>query len=335
MNFWKDLPKQFTVLAPMEDVTDTVFRQVIMRCGRPDVLFTEFTNCEGMQSVGRSKIIHRLRYDEVEKPIVAQIWGITPEDYFKTAQIISELGFDGVDINMGCPVKKVVKMGACSALIKNPGLAKEIVQATKEGAKNIPVSVKTRIGFNKVQTEDWISFLLSECDLPVLSIHGRTVKEQSNAPCHWDEIAKAVSIRDQVSPETLIVGNGDVHTNSEIYKKVEEYNVDGVMVGRGVFKNPWIFNSNVVDKGQGELRHIDSGEVITVDERVELLKFHLDLWKKTWGESKHYAILKKYYKIYISGFKGSSDIRARLMETKNIEEAESLINNFDSDYFTK
>jgi tRNA-dihydrouridine synthase len=201
-NFWQTLKRPFSVLAPMEDVTDTVFRQVIQSVSRPDVFFTEFTSTAGVQSSGQARVIHRLKYASTEKPIVAQVWGVTAEDYYKTAQMVLDLGFDGMDINMGCPVKKVIKQGACSALIKSPNLAKEIILATKEGLQDkIPLSVKTRIGFNKVETESWCGFLLKECQPEALTIHGRTVKEESTPPAHWDEIAKVVHINRQISSE--------------------------------------------------------------------------------------------------------------------------------------
>lgn len=199
-NFWHSLKKPFSILAPMEDVTDTVFRRIIQEVARPDVFFTEFTSTTGVQSSGQSKVIHRLKYTEKEKPIVAQVWGITPEDYYKTARMVIDLGFDGMDINMGCPVKNVIKQGACSALIKNPSLAKEIIMASKEGLQNkIPLSIKTRIGFNKIETENWCGFLLRECQPEALTVHGRTVKEESVPPAHWDEIAKVVDINKQLT----------------------------------------------------------------------------------------------------------------------------------------
>ena len=196
-NFWATLPKNFSVLAPMEDVTDTVFRQVIIRAGRPDVLFTEFCNVEGVQSVGQARVIHRLKYSEIERPIVAQVWGVTPEDYYKTAKLIVELGFDGMDINMGCPVKKVINLGACSALIKDHNKASQIIEACQKGlAGRIPLSVKTRIGFDKIDTDNWLKFLLTQ-NLQAITVHGRTVKEQSAVPNHYDQIARAVELRNQ------------------------------------------------------------------------------------------------------------------------------------------
>ncbi len=231
-NFWQEISKSqrpFWVLAPMEDVTDTVFRQVIARCGCPDVFFSEFVNIKGLSyeashpEVGQI-VSHRLEKTlektAHQKPLVAQIWGITPEDYYQSAAKILELGFDGIDINMGCPVKNVIAQGACSALIKNPVLASEIIQAVKEGSQNqIPVSVKTRIGFEKIETEKWAGFLLSQ-DLQALTIHGRTVKEESKVPCHWDEIGKVVTINNQIWQEK------NPTTASENSEKKQKYKLE-------------------------------------------------------------------------------------------------------------
>ena len=231
-NFWQEISKlqrPFWVLAPMEDVTDTVFRQVIARCGCPDVFFSEFVNVKGLSyeashpEVGQifsHRLEKTLEKTAHQKPLVAQIWGITPEDYYQSAAKIIDLGFDGIDINMGCPVKNVIAQGACSALIKNPILASEIIQAVKEGSQNqIPVSVKTRIGFEKIETEKWASFLLSQ-DLQALIIHGRTVKEESKVPCHWDEIGKVVTINNQIWQEK------NPTTASENSEKKQKYKLE-------------------------------------------------------------------------------------------------------------
>jgi tRNA-dihydrouridine synthase len=194
-NFWKNLPRPFFILAPMEDVTDIVFRGMVRKANEnmPQVLFTEFTNCDGICSVGQSRVIHRLKYDPSQRPIVAQIWGKTPLNYEETAKLCLELGFDGIDINMGCPEKSVIKQGACSALINNKPLAKEIIEACKRGTcGQIPISVKTRIGFNKIQTEEWIGFLLKQ-NIQALTIHGRTVAG-SDEPADWSEILKGAEI---------------------------------------------------------------------------------------------------------------------------------------------
>jgi tRNA-dihydrouridine synthase len=332
-NFWQNLPKHFTVLAPMEDVTDTVFRQVICATGRPDVFFTEFTNCEGMQSVGQSKVIHRLKFDpKIERPIVAQVWGITPEDYQKTARLIVDLGFDGLDINMGCPVKNVIKQGACSALIKNPTLAKEIVLATREGLQNkIPLSIKTRIGFGKIDTENWIGFLLGGCRPEALTIHARTVAEQSSVPNHWEEIAKIRDLQQDIqkdlpkNQQSILIVNGDIRSLVMAKRKMELHNFDGAMIGRGVFQNPWIFNPNFGENESGEIIDLQTQKIVDLAQRIEVLKIHLGLWEKIWGTQKPYSVLKKYFKIYISGFNGASKIRAKMMETNSIEEVRGLL----------
>ncbi len=312
-NFWAMLPKPFFVLAPMEDVTDTVFRQMVASCAKPDVFFTEFTNCDGMQSVGRSRVDHRLKFTQDERPVVAQIWGTHPDTFYKTAQDVLAMGFDGVDINMGCPERSVVGHGACSALIKTPDLAKEIIKATKEGVEgNIPVSVKTRIGFSEIQTEEWISILLS-CGISTLTVHGRTTKEMSSVPCHWDEIKKAVEIRDTMSPDTILVGNGDVQNYQDGLQKIAQSGVDGVMIGRGIFEDMWAFDHTVPKPIHRPLEY------------MHIMKRHVELYEKTWGTRKHYPILKKFFKIYVRGFEGASEWRTKCMITQNPSEVYPVI----------
>lgn len=326
MNIWKKLSSSppLLILAPMEDVTDTVFRQVIAQCGKPDLFFTEFTNCEGAQSVGQASVVKRLIHTQIDKPLIAQVWGITPDDYYKTAQLIHGLGFDGIDINMGCPVKKIIKQGACSALINNQKLAKEVFEATKAGGGTLPVSIKTRIGFDSIKTEEWIGFLLRLNNLSALTIHGRTVKEQSKVPNHWEEIGKSVELRNQIqsnsNSHTLIIGNGDITSYSQAIDIANSYSLDGVMIGRGVLSNPWIFDKDT-----------DPTQKSILD-RLNLLSFHLELWKKTWGDgssnTKRFSILKKYYKIYIQGFEGASEIRSELMKLTNCDDTLRYITHY-------
>ncbi len=307
-NFWEKLPRPFLVQAPMEQVTDTVVRQMLLKAGAPDVFFTEFTNVDGICSQGSEHVMKRLLYTDTERPLVAQIWGLDPENYYKSAKIISEMGFDGIDINMGCPDREVLKKGCCAALIDDHSRAKEIIQATQEGAKshknNIPVSVKTRIGVKSIKTEEWISFLL-EHDLPALTIHGRTAAEMSKVPAHWDEIGKAVTIRDTLKKDTLIIGNGDIQSRDQALQMHEQYGVDGIMIGRGIFYNFWVFNSHI------------NPEDISIKDRLAYLEEHIRLYDKTWGNTKDFNISKKFYKVYISGFKNASEIRENLMQFKN------------------
>jgi len=307
-NFWKTLKKPILALAPMEGVTDSVFRQIVAFCGRPSVFFTEFTSCDGMVSdVGRAHVDQRLQITTLEHPIVAQIYGTNPEMFYKTAQMVVDMGFDGIDINMGCPERNLVRKGSCSGLIQNPKLAGEIIQATKEGANGIPVSVKTRIGFNKIIIEEWVQFLLEQ-KIAALTLHLRTVKEMSKVPAHWDEIAKAVVIRKELNVDTVILGNGDVKSLREADEKVAKYKIDGVMVGRGIFENIWLFNSQ---------REASS---ITPQEKLALLIKHVQLYHETWKDKKPFPPMRKFVKAYVNGFAFATDLREELMKTDNAEE---------------
>lgn len=317
-NFWQQLPKPFFVLAPMDDVTDVVFRTIVNKTSRPDVFFTEFTNVEGLNSPGKDVLMRRLLFEKDQHPIVAQIWGKNPENYKKVAELIADLGFDGIDINMGCPDRSVTKNGCCSALINNPQLAKEIIQATKEGAKDLPVSVKTRIGFQKIQTEEWITFLLQQ-DIAVLTVHGRTAKEMSAVPAHWDEIGKVVEIRDEMGVDTLIVGNGDVINREDGITKVKEYGVDGIMIGRGIFKDLWAFSDNVSESNKIKMSE---------SKMFNLMLEHARLFDKTWGKLKNFAILKKFFKIYVSGFENAGELREKLMLSSDLQNVEDIIRKF-------
>ena len=308
-NFWTKLNKPFTALAPMEDVTDFVFREILAEIARPDVFFTEFTNVTGLISEGKEFVERRLKHSDKQKPIVAQIWGSEPKDYHEAAKYISSLGFDGIDINMGCPQKKVVKTKGGAALIKYPELAKEIIEATKEGAPNLPISVKTRIGYVTIKTEEWTRHLLNQ-DLAALTIHGRTRKQMSKGRANWEEIKKSVEIRDEIAPNTLIVGNGDVENYQQTKEKVKEYGVDGVMIGRGIFTNPWAFEKEAKEH--------------TKEEYLSLLLKHTKLFKATWEEKKNFAIMKKFFKIYVRNFDGANELRQKLMRCENYAQVKDL-----------
>jgi tRNA-dihydrouridine synthase len=314
---WQNLPKPFTVLAPLDGVTDVVFRQVITEIGKPDVLFTEFTPVDGFVSSGKERVEQNFKFNPEQQPIIAQIWGITPENFYTTTKAVKEMGFAGVDINMGCPDRTVIKGGACSALIKNPSLAAEIIQATKEGAGDLPVSVKTRIGFGTEQIEEWISFLLKQ-KLAALTVHLRTVKELSKVPAHWDYMPRIKAMRDEIAPETVLIGNGDVLTLQEIDEKFAKYHNDGFMVGRGIFANPWMFNRE------------ESTKERSVTERVALYKKHIELYYNIWGDDKHFANLKKFAKTYVSNFPDASNLRAKLMEAKKIQDLLDTLNTYEA-----
>lgn len=307
-NIWNELKKPILILAPMDDVTDTVFRQVIIHCGKPDLFFTEFVNTDGLCSKGREKLLPKLKFEKNEKPIVAQIWGNNPQNYYASAKLIEKLGFDGIDINLGCPDRSIVRKGACSGLIKNTPLVKEIIKATQEGVKKIPVSVKTRIGYDKLQTEEWIGFLLEQ-NLDAITIHGRITTEMSKYAANWEEIGKAVQLRNLLKRKTLIIGNGDVKSYSEAIEKHKVYGVDGVMIGRGIFQNPWIFNP---------AKDLAS---VSKEEKIQLLIYHLNLFQKTYKGTRHFDSMKKFYKMYLSDFADAQNLRTKLMQYSTVEDS--------------
>ncbi len=309
---WQQFNHPIFILAPMEDVTDTVFRRVVAKSGPPDIFFTEFTNVEGLCSPGRSRIDHRLQFTPAETPLIAQIWGRTPEKFAIIAKELSQAGFAGIDLNMGCPERSVVRRGECSGLIKNPTLAAEIIAATKQGAGSLPVSVKTRCGLSSWITEEWLGFLLQQ-NITALTIHGRIAKEMSNFPARWEEIAKAVPLRDQLAPATKIIGNGDVSSYQEGLDKVAQYKLDGIMIGRGIFSNPWIFNPNI------------NPDAVSFSERIDLMKFHIQLFDQTWGTTKNYNLLKKFFKIYLLGQPNSADLKNQLMTTTSAAESLAIL----------
>ncbi len=327
-NFWQTLKKPIIALAPMEDVTDTVFREVVLSVSDVDalnVVFTEFTSTDGLcHEKGRPKVIERLLVNASElqllksrnTKLVAQIWGGDPEKFSQSARLISQMNlFDGIDINMGCPAKKVVKNKSCANLINFPDLAKEIIYATTEST-DLPVSVKTRIGFSRIVTEEWISHLL-ETKPKAITIHGRTRKMMSNGPALWDEIGKAVSLRNQFKSQTLILGNGEVTSYPDAISRIQQYGVDGVMVGTGVFKNPWMFNTEPVD--------------ITVKRRIELMRKHIMLYQNTWGNGKDYNVLKRFFKIYLNGFSNAAHWRDAFMRAHGYEQALKLLDEMEED----
>ena len=321
-NFWHELQTPIFALAPMEDVTDTSFREIVAGLADPkylSILYTEFTSVDGMNHpVGKIRVGERLIVSESERQLlkqkniklIAQIWGRKPELFHKIAdEITAEYNFDGLDINMGCPVKNVVKNGCCSALINEPNLAKEIILATKE-ATHLPVSVKTRTGIKTHNTEDWIANLL-ETKPAAIILHGRTQKQQSDGLANWDEIAKGARIRDQINPGTRFLGNGDVLSVMQGEALCQKYQLDGIMVGRGIFHNPWFFNP---------LRQSPSKA-----EKLQQLLLHTILFEQNWGEKKNLNILNRFYKIYTSDFPGAAKLRADLMDAKSFEEVYQII----------
>lgn len=327
--FWGKLERPIMALAPMADVTDVAFRRVIAKYGKPDVMFTEFVSADGLALApeeGRKKLLKDLEYSESERPIVAQFFTSSLENMRKAVELAKELGFDGVDINMGCPDRSIEKQGAGAALIKNPTRARELIKVAKE-ASDLPVSIKTRLGYNKVELETWLQELLSE-EPVAITIHARTRKEMSKVPAHWDLIKRAVEIRDASGKSTLILGNGDVVDIDDARRKCIETGCDGVMLGRAIFGNPTLFsNSSEPARTTGIVR---SGGWWNkeVGERLRVLVEHTKLFEELLGGFKNFAIMKKHFKAYVKDFDGANDLRAKLMETNNATEVEEVLADF-------
>jgi len=337
MGFWGKLKKPIMVLAPMADVTDCAFRQIIAKYGKPDVFYTEFVSADGLaHPKAREKLLIDLKYGKNEHPIVAQIFGGKPENIKEAARLCAELGFDGIDINMGCPDKAVEKQCAGAAMMKNPKLAREIIRAAKEGAGGLPISVKTRIGYNPARKPsasngagkndyllevEWIKVLLSE-DLSALIVHLRTRKEMSDVPAHWELMKRIVEIRDEMGKETLIIGNGDAVSIEDARTKCQETGCDGVMLGRAIFGNPWLFET----LRKSDIRKL--ADVRLTQEHLGVLVEHTKLFEEMLGAHKNFAIMKKHYKAYVNGFDGAKELRMKLMEAENAGEVENTINDF-------
>lgn len=311
-NFWDKLDKPFLALAPMEDVTDVVFRQIIEKAAAPDVFFTEFMNVSGFcHPEGRKNVARRIETYESKVPLVAQIWGKDPEAFAETVNEIASSGdFAGIDINMGCPDKAVVKTGGGSALIQDPELAVNIINTAKLNIGDLPLSVKTRLGFSNIdEWQPWLMTLLEQ-DLDALTIHLRTRKEMSKVEAHLELIPNIIKLRNEISPTTKLIINGDIK-DREHGEEIAKQNpgIDGMMIGRGAFANPYCFEKEPI-------KHSKEG-------LVELLKYHLDLFDK--HEKEKYEPLKKFFKIYINNFPGAADLRVKLMETKSSDEARNIL----------
>ncbi len=325
-SFWDKLPKPFFVLAPMADVTDAAFRRVIAKYGKPDVMWTEFVSADGLcHPMGREKLLIDLQYTEAERPIVAQLFTAHPEKMLEAAKLVQELGFDGLDINMGCPDRTVEKQGAGAALIKNPKLAQEVIRAAQAGAPKLPISVKTRIGYNRDELDSWTPSLL-ETGISALTIHARTRKEMSKVPARWERVAAAVKIRDELGSKTLILGNGDVRDMTHARELAKETGADGIMLGRAIFGNPWLFAESGTQGASLKIQ--DQGRTFDlIKERLKVLVEHTKLFEELLS-GKSFAIMKKHYKAYVRGWDGADELRAELMAAANAREVESVVDKY-------
>ncbi len=311
--FYSKLKKPIYTLAPMADVTDAAFRKLISIHGKPDILYTEFISCDGLCSPGKDHLIKILKYDELERPIVAQVFGKNPKTYAKAIKMIAEMGFDGIDINMGCPEKNVCKQGAGASLIKEPELAKELIQITKENSNGLPVTVKTRIGYNKIMIREWIEKLL-EAKPEIITVHLRTAKEMSKYDAHWDQIHHAVELAKDT--DTLIIGNGDIKSLEQADQLVEETGIDGVMFGRAIFGNPWLFNRNI------------KRDEVTVNQILDIMIEHAQLYHDTFGENKPFLYMRKHLWAYATDFYGAKELRIAFEKTETVDDVKQAVESF-------
>ncbi|HJG65783.1 MAG TPA: tRNA-dihydrouridine synthase [Staphylococcus ureilyticus] len=319
-NFWRELPRPFFVLAPMEDVTDVVFRHVVSEAGRPDVFFTEFTNTESFcHPEGVHSVRGRLTFTEDEQPIVAHIWGDKPEHFREMSIGMAEMGFKGIDLNMGCPVANVATKGKGSGLILRPETAAEIIQASKAGG--LPVSVKTRLGYSEIdEWRKWLKHVFQQ-DIANLSIHLRTRREMSKVDAHWELIGEIKKLRDEIAPNTLLTINGDIPDRKTGLELAEKYGIDGIMIGRGIFHNPYAFEKEPREHTSAEL--------------LDLLRLHLDLFDKySQEETRLFKPLRRFFKIYVRGIRGASELRHQLMSTNTTDEARELLDEFEANMET-
>lgn len=311
-SFWDILPRPLFVMAPMADVTDPAFRKLVAKYGKPSITYTEFVSADGLfhtreikkMSDAENPLMRDLQFSEAERPIVAQIFSANPAMIAYGTKLAHELGFDGVDINMGCPDKAIERQGAGACLIKTPEVAQGLIRAAQE-ASPLPVSVKTRIGYNKVELEEWLPELLA-AKPAAITLHLRTRKEMSAVPAHWELMKRAVEIRDSVDRSIPILGNGDVKSLAQAREKVAQSGADGVMVGRGIFGNPWIFAGRTFE---------DSTPQEKLAALVELAQEFEQL-----SPPKSFAILKKHIKAFVAGYDGAAELRAKLMAAENAEE---------------
>ena len=364
MNFWLNLPRPIIGLSPMDGVTDACFRSVIAQQGKSDVSFTEFTHVHDVCH-GPELHLETLLYSERERPIVAQLYGKDPALFYLAAQAVCELGFDGLDINMGCPSKSVASSGSGAGLIRTPELARTIMQAAKRGIEDwaggqtleqagfksarvamfdrlnqrrgkagpiprrqLPLSVKTRIGYDSVTVEGWVEELLRE-QPAVLSLHGRTLQQMYRGTADWSAIARAAALVKGTG--TLLLGNGDIQSLDDIAGRVRETGVDGVLVGRGVLGAPWFFRS----KEQARLRargatDTDVGrdpDAVSLNERFALLVDHAQQFQTLVGEKQFYR-MRKHLGWYCKGFPHAASLRAQMVRVSSVEELRALLAEF-------
>lgn len=324
MGFWDNLPEDFVIMAPMADVTDSAYREIIAKYSRhgqpgggPDIFYTEFVASDGLNNeIGRPKLMHNFKYTENQRPIVAQIFSCKPENIEYAARLCNELGFDGIDLNMGCPERNICKQGAGCGMIRTPELLAPVITAAKRGAGDIPVAVKTRVGWTKNEIETWIPAIL-DCDVAALILHGRTRKVMSSVPANWDWIERAGEIVRASGKPTKFIGNGDLQSVAQAKKYCQKYKTDGGMIARAIFGNPWLFDT---EKTQ-----------VSVREKLEVMIEHTEIFVRDLIDHKNFHVMKKHYKAYVAGFEGAKELRIQLMESNDIDEIKTHVQQWLSE----
>ncbi|MBD0315136.1 MAG: tRNA-dihydrouridine synthase [Nitrospiraceae bacterium] len=359
MNFWPLLPRPIIGLSPMDGVTDASFRAIIAREGKPDVSFTEFTHVHDICR-GPEFLLETLIYSEMERPMVAQLYGKDPDLFYQATHAVCELGFDGVDINMGCPSKSVASSGSGAGLIKTPELARAIIQATRRGLEDwaggqtleqvgfkpcriaalhrlnerrgaavpvarrlLPLSVKTRLGYDTVAVEPWVEQLLLE-QPALISLHGRTLQQMYRGAADWEAIRRAAALASGTG--TLLLGNGDVHSLEEAGQRVRETGVDGVLIGRAVLGAPWLFDGKEHARALAWRQGDESGVrlPISLDRRFAVLLEHARQFQGLLGPRQFHR-MRKHLGWYCKGFPHAAALRARMFRVSSVEELESVV----------
>ncbi len=319
-SFWKNLPQPFFAMAPMADVTDVAFRALVAARGAPDIFWTEFVSADGLYHTREiqkirdkeNPLMRDLLFKDNQRPIVAQVFSSSPEMVAYATKLFAQLGFDGIDLNMGCPDKSIEKQGCGSAMIQTPKVAHAIIRAAQE-ASDLPVSVKTRVGYGAESLDTWLPVLL-ETSLAAITLHLRTRKEMSLVPADWKLMQKAVKLRNQINPKVLLIGNGDIANLEEGKNLVAESGCDGVMIGRAMFGNPWIFSGRNIED-------VPLSEKITA--LIELAEDFETLYP-----TKHFMLLKKHFKAFITSFDGAAELRAKLMKTESATELRTVLDTY-------
>jgi tRNA-dihydrouridine synthase len=364
MTLWNRLPTPVIGLSPMDGVTDSVFRLMTARQGKPDVIFTEFTHVHDVCR-GPEFLLDSLHYHEAERPIVAQLYGKDPDLFYQAAHVVCELGFDALDINMGCPSRNVASSGSGAGLIRTPDLAQAIIRAARQGIADwtaghtlettglkaaridmvnrlnalrnhapaavrsaIPLSVKTRLGYDEVIVERWIEHLLLESPA-VISLHGRTLQQMYKGEADWSAIGRAARLVRGTG--TLLFGNGDVQSLSELVRRVRETGVDGVLVGRAALGAPWFF------QGKEEARHYaklpepwePDLRTLSLTARFEILLAHARQFEAQWGPQQ-FRRMRKHLGWYCKGFPHAATLRARMFHVSSVADVEAVLADYRS-----